>query len=324
MLWAAEISPIGDGSWQDSNIWPGNQLPSDLDDVVIPTGFLVELTGNIEVKSITINGTLRTAAGASIQLETEWIMVMGNDALFEIGTAANPFDGVCTITLIGENDGDDIMGMGDKFIVAMGGGQIEFHGEEKMSWSHLGTNVSGGANQITMATLVDWTVGDEIVIVASSTNWEEAEKRSITAISADGLTITLNNNLNYLHAGFIETYTRSTDGKTWTADVRAEVGLLTHNIKIQGDANSESDGFGGHIMAMPNSTINASSIELYRMGQKAELGRYPWHWHLLHEFGTGQYFINSSVHKSFNRAITIHGTSYVTVENNFLWGWSIR
>lgn len=321
MLWAAEISPINDGSWQEHNVWPGGQLPGASDDVIIPAGFLINLTGNIEVKSITINGTLRAIPGASIQLETEGIMVMGNDALFEVGTAAEPFDAAhaCTITLIGEDDGDNVMGMGDKLIGAMNGGKIEFHGQQKVSWGKLGTNVNRGSNQITMATPVDWTAGDEIVIVSSRPNWEEAEKRTITTISADGLTITLNSSLNYPHVGSVETYTRGTDNKTWTADLRAEVGLLTHNVKIQGDANSESNGYGGHIMAMPNSTINASSIELYCMGQKAKLGRYPWHWHLLHEFGTGQYFINSSVHKSFNRAITIHGTSYVNVSNNFFY-----
>jgi len=319
MLCVAQISPVNNGSWQDSSIWTGGQLPGASDDVIIPGGFLIDLTGNVQAKSITLNGTLRAIPGASIQLETEWIMVMGNGALLEIGTAAIPFNAACTITLIGQDDGDDIMGMGDKFIVAMNGGAIEFHGQQKVSWTNLGTNVNSGSNQITMAAPVDWTVGDEIVIVSSRTNWGEAEKRTITAISLNGLSITLNNSLNYPHTGVANTYTRSTDGKTWTADLRAEVGLLTHNVKVQGDANSASNGFGGHIMAMPNSTINASSIELYRMGQKAKLGRYPWHWHLLDGFGTGQYFINSSVHSSFNRAITIHGTSYVNVENNFFY-----
>ncbi|MDA9907189.1 T9SS type A sorting domain-containing protein [Flavobacteriaceae bacterium] len=321
MLCFSQTSPISNGNWQDPTIWPGAQIPGNSDDIVIPSGRTISLTGTIAVKSITINGTLQAISGADIQVTTEWIMVMGNTALFEIGTAANPFDAAynCTITLTGLDDGDDIMGMGDKFIGAMGGGNIEFHGKQKMSWTHLGTTVLPGSNQITMATPVDWATGDEIVLVASFTDWEEAEKKTITAISANGLNITLNSNLSYPHSGIVETYTRSTDNKTWTADLRAEVGLLTHNIKIQGDASSESNGFGGHIMAMPNSIINASSIELYRMGQKAKLGRYPWHWHLLDDFGTGQYFINSSVHHSFNRAITIHGTSYVNVENNFFY-----
>ena len=321
MLSFSQISPIGNGSWQDPTIWPGAQIPGNSDDIVIPSGITIDLTGNIDVKSITINGILQAISGADIQVKTEWIMVMGNTALLEIGTTANPFDAVynCTITLTGLDDGDDIMGMGDKFIVAMGGGNIELHGEQKMSWTQLGSNALPGSNQITMATAVDWDIGDEILLVASQTDWNEAEKKKITAISANDLNITLNSNLSYPHSGIVETYTRNTDNKTWTADLRGEVGLLTHNIKIQGDASSESNGFGGHIMCMPNSTINASSIELYRMGQKAKLGRYPWHWHLLDDFGTGQYFKNSSVHHSFNRAITIHGTSYVNVENNFFY-----
>ena len=321
MLSFSQISPIGNGSWQDPTIWPGAQIPGNSDDIVIPSGITIDLTGNIDVKSITINGILQAISGADIQVKTEWIMVMGNTALLEIGTTANPFDAVynCTITLTGLDDGDDIMGMGDKFIVAMGGGNIELHGEQKMSWTQLGSNALPGSNQITMATAVDWDIGDEILLVASQTDWNEAEKKTITAISANDLNITLNSNLSYPHSGIVETYTRNTDNKTWTADLRGKVGLLTHNIKIQGDASSESNGFGGHIMCMPNSTINASSIELYRMGQKAKLGRYPWHWHLLDDFGTGQYFKNSSVHHSFNRAITIHGTSYVNVENNFFY-----
>ncbi len=321
MLWAAEISPDTNGSWQDSSIWPGDQLPGANDDVIIPTGFSIDLTGTIEVKSITVNGTLRAVKDASIDLKVEWIMVRGDDALFEIGTLEEPFDGAynCVITLVGVNDNDQVMGMGDKMIGASNGGKIEFHGQQKVSWSHLGTNVNSGSNQITMASAVDWVVGDEIVIVSSRPNWEEAEKRTIAAISGDGLTITLNSSLNHPHVGSIETYTRNTDNKTWTADLRAEVGLLTHNVKIQGDASSESGGYGGHIMAMSNSTINGSNIELYRMGQKGILTRYPWHWHLLHESGAGQYLKNSSVHRSFNRAVTIHGTSYVNVENNFFY-----
>jgi hypothetical protein len=318
-LCSAQISPISNGSWQDQNIWPETQLPTPSDEVLIPVGFVIELAGNIKVKNITING--RLTAISSIQLETEWIMVMGNGALFEVGTNTIPFDGEnqCTITLIGQEDNEPIKTMGNKFIGAMNGGKIEFHGQEKVSWSNLGRNVKSGANQIIMAQPVDWEIGEEIVIVSSRLNWEEAEQRTIHAMSNDGLTITLDTPLNYPHLGVLKTYTRSTDNKTWTADLRAEVGLLTHNVKIQGDPNSVTDGYGGHIMAMSNSTINASSIELYHMGQKGKLGRYPWHWHHVHLFGAGQYFKNSSVHHSFNRAITIHGTSHVNVENNFFY-----
>lgn len=325
IMTTATIEAINNGSWQETNTWSTGVIPSISDDVLIPAGITVNLVGTAKAKTITINGILKgineQTNNAEIDLETEWILVNGNGARFEIGTASKPYiaHGNCNITLIGDDDGDNIGSMGDKFIAAMNGATIELHGKEKISWTHLGTNAPVGSNEITVSEPVDWEIGNEILIVSSRTNWNEAEKRTITDISADKLKISFSEDLNYPHFSAIKTYTRTTDNKTWTADLRAEVGLLSHNIKIQGDANSEVTGFGGHMMAMMNSTLNASSIELYRMGQKAKLGRYPWHWHLLHNFGSGQYFKNSSVHKSFNRAVTIHGTSYTTVDNNFIY-----
>ena len=35
--------------------------------------------------------------------------------------------------------------------------------------------------------------------------------------------------------------------------------------------------------------------------------------------GTGQYFNDSSIHDSFNRGVTIHGTDNTTVSNNFMY-----
>ncbi|WP_147676346.1 G8 domain-containing protein [Algibacter pacificus] len=321
----ASIQAISNGSWQNATTWSSGTVPTANDDVLIPEGITVELIGTARAKTITVNGVLKGISGqesnAEINLETEWLLVSGTNAKLEIGKASQPYiaNGNCNITLIGTDDGDNIGSMGDKFIAAMNGATIELHGKEKISWTHLGANALVGASEITMSEPVDWEVGNEILIVSSRTNWNEAEKRTITAISTDKLKISFTEPLNHPHFSAIKTYTRTTDNKTWTADLRAEVGLLSHNIKIQGDANSETSGFGGHMMAMMNSTLNASSIELYRMGQKSKLGRYPWHWHLLHTFGTGQYLKNSSIHKSYNRAVTIHGTSYTTVDNNFIY-----
>ncbi len=318
------IQAVKSGSWQNIATWSTGIIPTENDDVVIPEGITVDLVGTAKAKTITVRGSLKGLKAqkndASIDLETEMILVMGANAHFEIGTKNQPYiaDGKCKITLIGTNK-ESLGTMGDNFIGAMNGGKIEFHGKEKISWTHLGANATVGSNSITLSEPVDWEIGDEIVIVSSRTDWNEAEKRMINSISADNLKITFNETLKFPHFSKTKTYTRTTDGKSWTADLRAEVGLLSHNIKIQGAENSEQTGFGGHIMAMPNSTLIGSSVELYRMGQKAKLGKYPWHWHLLHDFGTGQYFKNSSIHKSFNRAITIHGTSYTTIDNNFFY-----
>ena len=318
------IQAVKNGSWQDGTTWSTGTVPTSVDNVSIPVGITVRLVGTARAKAITIEGFLKginsQENNSKIDLETEKILVIGPNARFEIGTKEQPYisNGKCKITLVGQ-DNDSNETMGDNFIAVMNGGTIELHGKEKISWTHLGANASVGTKEIIMSEPIDWEIGDEIVIVSSRTNWNEAEKRTISSISNDKLKITFLEALEFPHFSKIKTYTRAKDNKSWSADLRAEVGLLSHNIKIQGDAMSEQTGFGGHIMAMANSTLNASSIELYKMGQKAKLGKYPWHWHLLHEFGTGQYFKNSSIHKSFNRAITIHGTSYTTVDNNFIY-----
>jgi cell migration-inducing and hyaluronan-binding protein len=68
-------------------------------------------------------------------------------------------------------------------------------------------------------------------------------------------------------------------------------------------------------MAMPGSQVHVSGVELYRMGQYLHLARYPIHWHILGE-GKGQYIQNSSIHDTYSRCVTVHGTNDVLVQNN--------
>src|SRR5690606_3191380 len=102
---------------------------------------------------------------------------------------------------------------------------------------------------------------------------------------------------------------------TFDVDERGEVGLLTRNIKIQASADAEESFFGGHIMAMPSSKMYISGIELTRMGQNLVLARYPIHWHLIGD-AQGQYIKNSSIHDTYSRCVTVHGTNFLRIENN--------
>ena len=71
-----------------------------------------------------------------------------------------------------------------------------------------------------------WKVGDEIVLASTDFDPRQAERRTISAIS--GNTITLDKKLDYMHFGKI----------TFDVDERGEVGLLTRNIKIQASADA--------------------------------------------------------------------------------------
>ena len=57
-------------------------------------------------------------------------------------------------------------------------------------------------------------------------------------------------------------------------------------------------------------------VELYRMGQTNVLGRYPFHWHVLGNDCEGCFFTANSIHQSFYRCISIHGTHNTTISEN--------
>ncbi|MCH2224186.1 MAG: T9SS type A sorting domain-containing protein [Crocinitomicaceae bacterium] len=310
--------------WNEPSSWVGGVVPGPNDHAIISSNSVIALGGTMSVNSIKVMGELCVAQNRNLYLASKYIMVMGASARFDIGQKLAPYTMDATITLnadLSHNSSEDETiswpGMGTNFVGAMNSGRIELHGEPKTSWQRIQANVSAGGTTIDIP-VTNWEVGDKIVIAPSRSNWLEAEERTITGITnlpGANKRLTLNAPLSYPHTGVIKTY--SNGSNSWTADLRAEVGMLTHNIKIQGDANSESDdGFGGHMMIMMDGKAHVSHVELFRMGQKSILGRYPFHWHLLANGGNGQYIENSSVHKSFNRAITIHGTHKTRVDRN--------
>jgi hypothetical protein len=52
------------------------------------------------------------------------------------------------------------------------------------------------------------------------------------------------------------------------------------------------------------------------MGQTNVIGRYPMHFHVLGDNCRDCYFRDSSIHRSFYRCVSIHGTNYLKVIEN--------
>jgi hypothetical protein len=189
------------------------------------------------------------------------------DARLHAGTEHNRFAGQFTLTLKGDKietyqPVGHTQSMGARGLIALMGGTISLHGQNRLEWTSLGASAVNGATSITMAEPVDWQAGEFIVIASSRTNWNEAEKREIEQVSSDKRTIVLKTALAFPHAGVIRPYTRAKDGKQWSADLRAEVGLLSRNIVIQGAADSVTPGhanenFGAHVMIHGPMTMNS-------------------------------------------------------------------
>ena len=292
--------------WSDPATWPNRKVPVAGDKVTIDAGKEVVLDVNTPpLNGLTINGKLSFANNKDVELTTEWIMLHGE---LEIGTEKAPHTRKATITLTDNVKGEDISGVGgttdrvDRGIMLMGG-TLNLHGDRTNSWTKLSSTANAGATSIQVLNAAGWRVGDEIVLASTDFDPRQAERRNIAAIS--GNTITLDKKLDYMHFGKI----------TFDVDERGEVGLLTRNIKLQASADAEQSFYGGHVMAMVGSKMFVEGVEFNRMGQNMTLARYPIHWHLIGD-AQGQYIKNASLHDTYNRCVTVHGTNFLRVENN--------
>lgn len=308
-------------NWSDPGTWAGGKLPKAGDVVVIPgkKGVRLDVTPP-QLCGLLINGQL-SFERKDLSLEAGWILVIGKDALLEVGTESKPFEQQAVITLFGTDRkgrvvGTGLMSPGTKFLCAMDGGRLELHGSrrESVSWTQLAAHAEPGAREITLADAVNWRKGDRICVAPSGYSAREAEEAIVTETS--GKAVRIESALKYKHWGA----TQKVEGRV--LDERAEVGLLSRNVVVRGAEDSLKEGFGGHVMVMPGGTAHVEGVEFFRMGQRGLQARYPLHWHLVDRKGDGkapgkgQYAKNNSVHHSFQRAVVVHGTSGVLVEGN--------
>ena len=120
-------------------------------------------------------------------------------------------------------DGAKVLGLRD--------GIVDMHGANVgQTWTRLSATAVAGATQITLLQPVSWPVGSVIVIATTGDYMSQAqsETRTITAVSSNGLTLTLDSPLTYQHLGVTQTV------GTTSVQFRAEVGLLSHNVVFQG------------------------------------------------------------------------------------------
>ena len=287
--------------WSDPAAWPDGKVPGKGDEVTIAQDTEVILDVDAPaLRSLTVDGKLTFSDDRDIALESEWIYLRGGE--LQIGSEDRPHTRKATITLTDTVPGENINTMGDRGIMLMRG-TLQLHGDRENAWTKLAKTAEAGSARIEVLNGSGWRQGDEIVLASTDFDPRQAERRTIAAI--DGNAITLDRPLDYMHFGAI----------TFGVDERGEVGLLTRNIRIQASEDADTSYFGGHIMAMPGSTMKVSGVELNRMGQHLTLARYPIHWHIAGD-GAGQYIRNSAIHDTYSRCVTVHGTDNLRVENN--------
>lgn len=303
--------PAGMERWSEPATW-GGEVPRDGEAVTIPRGKTVLLDRSVSLRSLQIDGTLVFEDEKDLELRSDWIMVHGK---LRIGSEAEPFQHEATITLTNATPNEDVMNMGDKLIGVMGG-TLEVHGAKTTSWTRLTSTANKGASRLSVQDASGWRVGDEVVVASTDYDSRQAEERKVMAVADEE--ITLDRPLEYQHFGRLQTFA----GRS--VDERAEVARLSRNVTIRGDAASSVSGFGGQIMAMDMrmegmtmpAVVRIEGAELTRMGQKNILRRYPLHFHMLGAGGANSYLKNTSIHETYNRCVTVHGTDNLSLSNN--------
>ncbi|CAM4838655.1 unnamed protein product, partial [Rotaria magnacalcarata] len=321
--------------WSSPWTWGGNPPPQAGELVVIDSGNVVYFDTTTPIlKAIVIdNASLIFDDNQDVALNVEYILVV-NNGLFQVGTESNPFQHQAIITMYGQLRSIELPIYGAK-VLALRQGTIDMHGVDYgQTWTQLGQTANSGDSQITLRQAMSWPIGSQIIIPTTGDyeSQAESEVRTITAQSSNGLILTLDAPLNFTHLGV------SRNIGSLTVNARGEVGLLSHNILFQdqfavqtcflGRYGQEigSDQFGATIMASgANSSDNTqdvilrlSNIEIFNVGQAFRLGRYPVHFHMNGNMSLS-YIKSSSVYQSYNRAINIHASNYVTVENNVIY-----
>lgn len=186
------------------------------------------------------------------------------------------------------------------------------------------------ARTLDVANAVDWHSGDWIVVGGTSYSPFESEFAQLAADpqsdGTGGSLLTLAQPLVYYHFGGADpgppspANFKATSATNWGVDERAEIGLISRNIKLTAAITPNDPAslhWGGEIIAYKGfSEVSIQGVELEKFG-KDRLGSYPIHFHMDGALGANQTaLVNAdSIHHSYNKCVTVHETANLTIQN---------
>ncbi len=136
-------------------------------------------------------------------------------------------------------------------------GFLDIHGRpRKTVWTHLASSSLAGSNTVITDDAVDFVPGDKLVVTSSSRDFRQTEEVTVVSLDADNRTITVTPAFQFNH---ISTFY---DVVGERVDLRCEVGLLSRNVIIQGDDDSDRQLFGAHTIAAGGGTFRYGFLSL--------------------------------------------------------------
>jgi G8 domain len=242
---------VHSGAWSDASTWQNGVIPTDHARVFIPQGISViyDLGTSPNLAWIRDEGALTFAdtRNENLLVETIYVAPTGH---FDIGTATNPFVHHVTITFAdtGPLDLTSDPGQWERGLVSEG--HFAVYGQHVDSFVPTLVNPTAGDIRITVASSVDWHVGDRILITGIVPGAHQDEEATIVAITRGNgyTTITLDHALQFDHV-------------TGWPDLHPYVADESRTVTFTSENTTDSNRFG-HLMFMhnPDVTINYSAI----------------------------------------------------------------
>lgn len=227
--------------FSDYRTWGVSMPPVDNDLIYVPFGTTLYVDQNTPIlEGIAVEGgTLVFADGMNLVVQAGFITM--NGGTFIAGTEQHPHMSKLEFILYGGYYGKQQPMFGNKGIGCLDC-KFSMYGEPRTpTWTNISTAISPGNTQFDVTDAVDWRVGEEIVVAPTGFDPSQAERRTISAIS--GKAITVDKAFTFSHASVIENH------GGFLLDMRAEVGLLTRNIKMRGEsATSVAKMYGSHLL----------------------------------------------------------------------------
>jgi len=331
--------PLDFHKWSDASAWEGlgYTLPVEGDEVFIPPGawFVMDIDPP-PLRQLYVYGGLEIEDEADHILDVEIMLIQGGK--FQVGTQDEPFQHKFDLVLTGDHFTEDQPlpdgpNLGAKALGVFG--FADMHGQDiGVAWTKLATTAAAGDTTLELSEAVTWAEGSEVVISTTSYELHETEKKVIASVS--GTTVTLTEPLEFEHLG---TEATLSDGTKF--QMRAEVGLLSRNVRIIGNdyAAIEEEQFGGRVLvgAFEQDDVEYVGFARFSNVEFAVAGQDGWYdnfdpRYALAYLDTGDsvdsegaanaqesYVKKCAFNYNYNSAIGIFGSNNIPVEDNVIF-----